>query len=251
MWAHDRHQRILAMLDARGQVGAQNLADLLGVSRETIRRDLLDLDRAGRVRRVHGGAVLPEAAPEAPFANRMTTHLRAKREIARKAVGLIGPGQCVMIDAGSTTAIFAQELARLSGITVITNSLAVANTVQGAGGGIDLLLLGGRMFADVPATFGELTLSEIARFRADLAFVAPVAVDLDGAHDFALHEPEVARAMSGRAGRVAVLADRSKLGRASRVRCIETGRIGALVTDGGADAGFLAGLRGRGIEVIA
>ena len=65
MWAHDRHQRILAMLDARGQVGAQNLADLLGVSRETIRRDLLDLDRAGRVRRVHGGAVLPEAAPEA------------------------------------------------------------------------------------------------------------------------------------------------------------------------------------------
>ena len=217
MWAHDRHQRILAMLDARGQVGAQNLADLLGVSRETIRRDLLDLDRAGRVRRVHGGAVLPEAAPEAPFANRMTTHLRAKREIARKAVGLIGPGQCVMIDAGSTTAIFAQELARLSGITVITNSVDVAQQLADRPGEparrYRVVMLAGDFKQDPMETHGARTINDIYRYRADLALLAPWGVDATmGATNYFLHGAEIARAMVENAERTIVLADHSKVG---------------------------------------
>ena len=88
MWAKERRQRILAMLAANQQVSANDLAGMLGVSRETVRRDLLDLEEIGKVARVHGGAVLPEARTEDPFQQRMATQIRAKSEIAKKAVGL-------------------------------------------------------------------------------------------------------------------------------------------------------------------
>jgi len=168
MWAKERHQRILSMLATNQQVSANDLAGMLSVSRETVRRDLLDLEEAGQVNRVHGGAVLPEPCTEEPFRQRMSARIRAKKDIARKAASLIRPGQTIMVDAGTTTAIFGQELAKLTGVSVITNSLDIATTLQGAGK--DVLLLGGRLATDVPATVGELTLSEIRRFRADLCF---------------------------------------------------------------------------------
>lgn len=239
------------MLESSGQVSAHALANMLNVSRETIRRDLLDLEHEGKARRIHGGAVLlPEDAREAPFSRRVTTQKRAKREIARKAIKLVAPGQCIMVDAGSTTAALAGELALLSGITIITNSLIIATTVQGAGSDIELLLLGGRMLTDVPATYGELTLSEIRRFNADLAFVAPVAVNGEGAYDFALHEAEVATAMIERAAQTVVLADASKLNRTSRVRYCDPDRISTLITDTSADAGTLETLASCGIGTI-
>lgn len=250
MWSQERRRRILAMLEGSGQVSTQNLADLLEVSRETIRRDLLDLEGEGLARRVHGGAVRPDDAPEAPFRQRVVTQRRAKREIARKAVSLVKPGQCLMIDAGSTTAAFAEELARISGIMVVTNSLTIANTLQAAESDIELLLLGGYLLTDVPATYGELTLSEIRRFTADFAFVGPVSVDERGAYDFALHEAEVATAMIERSQQTVVLADSSKLGRPSRVRYCEAGSISVLISDSGAEAGALAELRGGGIGAI-
>ncbi|WP_333683160.1 DeoR family transcriptional regulator [Pontibaca methylaminivorans] len=89
MWSQERRRRILAMLEGSGQVSTQNLADLLEVSRETIRRDLLDLEGEGLARRVHGGAVRPEERPEAPFRQRVGTQRRALREFARKAVSLV------------------------------------------------------------------------------------------------------------------------------------------------------------------
>lgn len=250
MWSQERHRRILSMLETNGQISTVALATVLDVSRETIRRDLLELEQGGKARRVHGGAVRPQGALEPPFSKRITTQRRAKRDIARKAVALIAPGQCIMVDAGSTTAVFAQELTRLSGITVITNSLTIAGTLQGAECDIELLLLGGRLMTDVPATYGELTLSEIRRFSADLAFVAPVALDTEGAHDFALHEAEVAAAMIERAEQAVVLADSSKLGLTSRVRYCGPEQISSLVTDAGADPAVLAVLARGGIGTI-
>ncbi len=250
MWSRERHRRILSMLESNGQVSALALAGMLDVSRETIRRDLCALEQDGKVLRIHGGAVMPGEMPEAPFSQRITTRQRAKREIARKAARLIAPGQCIMVDAGSTTASFAQDLIRLSGITVITNSLTIAGAVQGAGCDIELLLLGGRLLTDVPATYGELTLSEIRRFKADFAFVAPVAIDGEGAYDFALHEAEVGRAMVERAEQTVVLADASKLNMTSRVRYCGPEKISTLVTDSAADPDTLELLAKSGIGSI-
>ncbi|WP_297735655.1 DeoR/GlpR family DNA-binding transcription regulator [uncultured Maricaulis sp.] len=248
MWAKERHQRILSMLAAKQQVSANDLAEMLKVSRETVRRDLVDLEETGQVNRVHGGAILPEPRSEQPFRKRISAQLRAKSEIARKAAGLIQPGQTILVDAGTTTAIFARELAKLSGVSVITNSLDVATTLQGASR--EVLLLGGRMAADVPATVGELTLSEIRRFSADLCFSAPVAVHpTKGAFFYDLQEAEIAIAMAEQAPRSILLADHSKLGETSRVRSWEPGEIDVLVTNRAVTSENLVAFRQAGVQV--
>ncbi len=243
MWSKERHQRILKLLNTTNQVSAGTLADMLSVSRETIRRDLVELENQGDVRRVHGGAVLPRPTTEEPFQKRLTANPREKREIARKAAALIQPGQCIMVDAGTTTSIFAHELTKLPGIMVITNSIDVASIIKAAECDIELLLLGGQLISDVPGTFGELTLSEIQRFQADHAFVAPVALHPEsGAFDFDLHEAEVARAMIAQSGQVNMLVVGSKLGTTSRVGYCAPGRIDVVITD---EAGLKGETTGR------
>ncbi|CTQ43616.1 MULTISPECIES: DeoR/GlpR family DNA-binding transcription regulator [Stappiaceae] len=250
MWAKERHRLILSMLSASQQVSANDLAQMLNVSRETVRRDLLDLEESGQVSRVHGGAVLPEPRSEEPFRQRMTTQIRAKSEIARKAAGLIQPGQTILVDAGTTTALFARELAKLSDLSVITNSIDIATTLQGAGK--DVLLLGGRMAADVPSTVGELTLSEIRRFRVDLCFSAPVGVHpVKGAFFYDLQEAEISKAMAAQAQQTVILADQSKLGKTSRVQALEAGEIGRLVTNRAATEEQVAAFRQAAIDVMA
>ncbi|GAB4299576.1 MAG: DeoR/GlpR family DNA-binding transcription regulator [Roseovarius sp.] len=252
MLATERKRRILEILATRQQATTGRLAELLAVSRETVRRDLVELEQHGRLRRVHGGAVLPGPPPEAPFARRLATRPREKRQIARQAARLIRPGQCVMVDAGSTTSVFAQELARLPEIMVITNSIDIATTIRNAGTASEVVLLGGRLVSDVPATYGSLTLAEIARFRADIVFVAPVALDPDrGAFYYELHEAELAEAMIAQAATVAVLVDHGKLGAVSRVRCCPTERIDVLISDPAAPPALVARLAARGLQVLA
>jgi DeoR family transcriptional regulator, fructose operon transcriptional repressor len=249
MWAKERHQRILSMLAANQQVSANELAGMLGVSRETVRRDLVDLEEIGKVARVHGGAVLPETRSEDPFRQRMATQNRAKAEIAKKAVGLIQPGQTIMVDAGSTTAVFARELVKVPGVSVVTNSLDVATTLQA--GGLDVVLLGGRIAADVPATVGELTLSEIRRFEVDLCFSAPVALHpAKGSFFYDLQEAEIAIAMAAQAVRTVVLAHHTKLGATSRVQAWDVDGIGTLVTNRAASRALLDQFQNAGIEVV-
>lgn len=249
MWAKERHQRIVSMLTANRQVSANDLAGMLGVSRETVRRDLLDLEEIGKVVRVHGGAILPEARSEDPFHQRMTTQIRAKSELAKKAVGLIQPGQTIMVDAGSTTAVFARELVKVPGVSVITNSLDIATTLQA--GGMDVILLGGRIAADVPATMGELTLSEIRRFEVDLCFSAPVALHPEkGSYFYDLQEAEVSIAMAAQARRTVALADHTKLGTTNRVRAWDVAEITTLITNHTAATALLDQFRTINIEVL-
>lgn len=252
MWATERRRRILEILNARRQVSAGTLADLLGVSRETVRRDLVEMEKEGRLTRVHGGAVLSPQTSELPFRKRLNTKLREKREIARKAAGLIRPGQCVMVDAGTTTSVFARELIRVPDIMVVTNSIDIATTIQNAKTTIELVLLGGTLVSDVPGTYGAMTLAEIERFRADMAFVAPVALDAaEGAFDFELHEAEVAGMMVAQARQVVMLVDHGKLGVTSRVRYCRPEEIDILVTDTGAPAEMTAAFQQAGIRVLA
>src|SRR5699024_7001976 len=134
MWKEDRLHRIRGMLSTFQQVTTDSIAAELGVSRETVRRDIIQLETAGELRRVHGGAVLNHAEP--PVAERARTRVGFKRAIARRVARDIRSGQTLFLDAGSTTAIVAEELAKLSGLTIITNSFDVAlhmNEIEGEG----------------------------------------------------------------------------------------------------------------------
>jgi DeoR family transcriptional regulator, fructose operon transcriptional repressor len=250
MWAEERHRRIVDHLTASGHIEAEALTAMLQVSKETIRRDLLHLETQGVLRRVHGGAVSTEPDPEKPFSVRRRARVAAKRQIAAAAARLVRPGQCCFIDAGTTTALLAEALVEMPDVTVVTNSVEVAMTLRASRRAADVVLLGGSFSLDVPATYGELTLAEIARFRADLAIVSPVGIDRTaGPTYYHVSEAEVARAMFGNANSRMVLADHSKLGRTSRVILCPCADIDILVTDAGRSA-YTEALRGAGVKRI-
>src|ERR1700744_4608296 len=105
MWQEDRHQRIRALLSTLQRVSTERIMADLGGSRETVRRDLLDLEALGELRRFHGGAISP--AEEAPIAERVHMRVKSKTAIAKAATNLIASGQTLFIDAGTTPAALA------------------------------------------------------------------------------------------------------------------------------------------------
>lgn len=234
MWHEERFQRIRGLLKTFGQVSVERITSELGVSRETVRRDLLELEAKGEIQRVHGGAVLVGGS-EPPIDVRVTTRVREKRAIARALAGLVESGQTLFLDAGSTTALVAEALAGLHGLTVITNSVQVAAKIgsEPAGAyGNHVHLLGGGFNAELASTHGAVTVAEICRHQANLAILSPVGVDASaGASSFLLDEAEVARAMSSNARRTIIAADHSKIGVRSRVSYCTPERIDVLVTD--------------------
>jgi DeoR family transcriptional regulator, fructose operon transcriptional repressor len=249
MWVDERQQRIMEIITTIGRVEADTVAAQLRVSRETIRRDLMLLERDGRVRRVHGGAVRADPPPERPFRTRRRTQMDAKRRIGRAAATLIRPGMSCFVDAGTTTAILAESLASIADVLVITNSIEVAVNLRSGNANADVVLLGGRMAIDVPATHGELTIAEIARHRVDLAILSPVAVHpVEGVTYHELSEAAVARAMMQSAARTMLLADHTKLGRVSRAVVCRCEDLDTLVTDGPEDR--VADFRSAGIVTV-
>lgn len=233
MWHTQRRAKILSILRETENARTAAIAAELGVSRETIRRDLLAMQEEGLLARVHGGAITAVQDSEADFQKRKTLNWAEKSEIGRKALQLVEPGMIVFVDAGTTTMAFARALREGPDIQVITNSVDVAQILRRRS-----ILLGGTVLSDVPATFGELTLAEIGRFMADLAILSPTSIHpRHGVMYFELHEAEVARAMSAKTSQVAILADSSKLNRTSRVLMCEAGGIDCVVTDGKADPG--------------
>jgi DeoR family transcriptional regulator, fructose operon transcriptional repressor len=254
MWQEDRHQRIRALLSTLKRVSTERIMADLGVSRETVRRDLLDLEALGELRRVHGGAI--KAADEAPIAERAHTHVRSKTAIAKTATALISSGQTLFIDAGTTTAALAEELAKLANLTIVTNSIDVALKMRGAVEQADaaneVILLGGSISNRAMATTGATTVLDIQRYRADLALLSPVGIDhRHGATNYDHAETEVARAMVANADRVVILADYSKIGQRSRMSYCPADRIDLLVTNKkAADAAGFAQLKRKLSKVI-
>lgn len=240
MWSYERQSKILEMLGSKRKVFTNQLARLFDVSRETVRRDLLELEHEGALVRIHGGAVPAEREiqPEPAFSERLVTHARQKHAIGSLACTLIPRGSTIFIDAGTTTRAFAQELARQGDMRVITNSIEITRVMASAPNS-DTLLLGGRPHRDVPATYGEMTLSEIDRFLADYAVISPVGIHADrGATDYELHEAEVARAMMRRSRECIMLCHSEKIGAESRVSICRLDEINHLVTDGEGDPGL-------------
>ncbi|MCA8093714.1 DeoR/GlpR family DNA-binding transcription regulator [Burkholderia anthina] len=234
MLVEERYRRIKALLRDHGTVSVEHMTDALGVSRETIRRDLIELVTLGEIRRVHGGAMLADS--EAPFNERAGIRIREKRAIARGALAYVQSGQTLFVDAGTTTAILAEALATRVNLHVITNSVAVAASLAtvrtGRPGNHDVHLLGGTFNASIGATYGGAAIGEVYRFHADLALLAPVGVDaVHGASSFVPAEAEMADAMSRNAKRTLILADYSKVGVLSRVVACPPQRISVLITN--------------------
>ncbi|WP_299724497.1 DeoR/GlpR family DNA-binding transcription regulator [Devosia sp.] len=246
----DRRERIVDLVRARRSVSVDELAESLDISRETIRRDLTELAGRRLLRKVHGGATLPELQGEGAFAVRMGERAAEKRAIARRAAELFSPGDTLFVDTGTTTLAFAEELARRHELTVITNSLGIAQIMGRAGNGHAVYLLGGAFSEDASETLGSLAVDQIGTFHAAHAVLTVGAVNETGLQDFNLEEAQIARAMLRQARVVTVLADDSKFEQHALFPIAPLGKINRLVSNAAPGAELSASLREAGVEMI-
>ena len=250
-----RRETIVQLVDELGEVHVDALSEQFETSRETIRRDLNELDGAGLIRKFHGGARKASNGAdtgliEGPFDARMAMRTAEKAAIGRCAAGLFEEGAVIFVDTGSTTIAFARALARRRGLTVITNSPEIAGLLARPEGQHRLYLLGGEIAAEGRETLGALAIEQLRQFKAQHAVLTIGGMTRGEIMDFDLRETELARAMVARAGKVTVLADHSKLDQAGVFEVAELSQIDRLVTDREPPEEFAAALRAAGVEII-
>jgi DeoR/GlpR family transcriptional regulator of sugar metabolism len=240
--AHRREEILRAVRSGSAHVG--ELAQSFGVSEMTVRRDLRELARSGRLERVRGGAVVAEP----PFEQTVVERYDAKDRIGAAAAALVRDGETVMIDIGTTTLQAAHHL-RGSRITVVTTSLAVYEELV-ADPGIELLLPGGVVRRNYRSLVGVLAEDSLRQLKADVLFLGTSAVDERLAvWDSTMVEVPIKRAMIAAAGRVVLLADAAKFSMEGSVRVCEAGAIDQIVTDDALPAGARSAIDEAGIEV--
>jgi len=247
----DRQAEIVNIIRQHNRVTVEELARILKISKETIRRDLTELARIGKVQKFHGGASMPMITGEGPFRDRMSDNALAKAAIAAEAVKLISQGETILIDTGSTTVYFAEKLAKVSNLTVVTNSAEIARVISLASLQCKTFLLGGEFNADNRQTFGSMAVSQIRSFRAHHAVLTIGALDLrTGIMDFCIEEAQVARAMIEQAESLTILADSSKIGRIASFEVCSLDRITNLVCDQSLPEKYQAALIEAGVKIF-
>jgi DeoR/GlpR family transcriptional regulator of sugar metabolism len=234
MRAADRRRAVLERVLA-GDGEVHGLSRRFGVSASTVRRDLERLVAEGRIARTYGGAVAGAGHLERSLAERETTRPAQKAAIARLAAELVGDGESVLLDAGSTIASLARELRGRSGLRVVTNSVPALVTLADAED-LELVVLGGRLRVLNQAMTGAMTAAALSGVTVDRAVLGGPAVH----PRFGLAAPQEAHAalkaaMAERAREVVVLADSSKLGLDPGDWWTPLERPWTLVTDDGAD----------------
>ncbi len=230
--ATSRHQSdILRLVHARGSCTVTELAEALAVSDETVRRHLKPLADRGLVVKVHGGVMRPEPLEEPPFQRRMQVNAEAKRRIAARVAGLIGNGDALILDTGSTTLYVAQALTAHQGLMVVTNSAEIARTLATRNGN-RVFMAGGELRADDAAAFGSEAQNFVRQFQVRFAVLSMGAIHAElGFMDYHLCEAEFSRAAMGQAEQVIVAADSSKFGRRGFVNVCNPDRVDMLVCE--------------------
>jgi len=225
-----RHGKILKLLDRHGTVSVATLAERLGVSAETVRRDLRPLAARGAVVKIHGAVGLAGQLGEAPFERRMRENAEAKQSIARHLAATIRNGDTLIFDTGTTTSFLARALLRHERLTVITNSTDAARILAPVGGN-RVFLAGGEVRGDGGAVLGSAATEFVARFSAAHAVISAGAIDISGVMDFDPDEADFARAVLARGSRRVVLTDHTKFGRRGLVLVCGFAEFDELITD--------------------
>jgi DeoR/GlpR family transcriptional regulator of sugar metabolism len=239
MLAKQRQSLILRTVRADGSARVSDLTQRLGVSDMTIRRDLEVLARTGLFEKVHGGAVLPGApsSHEPGFDAKSVRELPEKGMIARAAASLVTPGAAIALSAGTTTYALAEQLFSVPGLTVVTNSMRVANLFQGTGQGdhasppTSVVLTGG-VRTPSEALVGPIADLAIRSLHFDLLFLGCHGIDPGaGLTTPNLAESETNRAFVRSARRVIVVADHTKWGIVGLSSFADLDEVDTLVTD--------------------
>jgi DeoR/GlpR family transcriptional regulator of sugar metabolism len=253
MLASQRQSRILAELERTGAVRVSQIAELLGVSDMTVRRDLKAMQQAGMLVKVHGGARVrhEKSAAEPGFAIKSQRQQAEKEAIARVAADLVEPGSAIAVSAGTTTYTLARHLGRVPDLTVITNSARVAEVIEQAGSDSTTVLLTGGQRTPSDALVGPLAVAAWRSLHVDTCFLGVHGMHPEtGFTTPNLLEAETNRAMIDAASRLVVVADSSKWGTVGLTTMAQLHEANVIVTDAGLDEEAAAILRSEIDEVI-
>jgi len=248
----ERQRRIEALIRTKREAKVTELADLLGVSLATVRRDLMEMERLGMIRRVHGGAVLadPWIITESPVVQRESLNIEYKRRIGQRASELVNDDDIIIISSGSTTLELARRLGGKRNLTVITNALNIAYALIPYPE-ITTVVLGGYLRHSELSLLGHLTEQALQGLRANKLFIGAFALDptygLSGDY---LPEVRTDQSLVAAASKVIVLADHSKLGKKHMVQVAPITAIHTLVTDSDAPPEQIAAFKAVGMEVL-
>ncbi|RBI87391.1 DeoR family transcriptional regulator [Rhodosalinus halophilus] len=245
-----RHGDILDIARREGKVTVEGLARRFGVTVQTIRRDLADLAEAGKLERVHGGAVLPSGIANIGYEERRALNADSKEAIGAACAAAIPEGASVFLAIGTTTEAVASHLLRHRDLMVVTNNLNVANILI-ANPDCEIAVAGGTLRRADGGLVGPLASRAVAEFKVDIAVIGCSALDRDGDMlDFDIAEVEVSRTVLRQSRRRVLVADGSKFRRSAPARIGALTELDAVYTDAPLPPALARRAAEAGTEVI-
>ncbi len=245
-----RLDNLRELIRGKGVIRVEEICSQLRVSPATVRRDLDQLEEAGTIRRVHGGAVSVESRLEEPlFDDKASIAAREKNRIAQAALQFVEAGDTIYLDGGSTVLEFAQLLHDRTNLTVATNSLRAAHEL--AGRGPRLILIGGELRRLSQTMVGPLTRCVLRELHVDKAFMGTIGLTLnEGLTTTDPSEAYTKELVMSQARQVILLADSGKAGKVAFARAGNLEKVHVFVTDKALDKNFAKELIKKGIKVI-
>jgi DeoR/GlpR family transcriptional regulator of sugar metabolism len=248
--AEARWRKLRGLLRERGILRVEELASELGVSSATVRRDLAALEASGELRRVHGGAATPETRDEEPlFDDKASRAAQEKQRIAEAALKLIRPRDIVYLDGGSTILALAHLLTSHTQLTVVTNSLRVAQVFSS--GGPRMILTGGECRLLSQTFVGPLTRAVLDQMYLDIAFMGTIGISAkDGMTTTDPAEALTKEQAMAHASRIVLLADSSKFGKTSFVRFGSLKALSTVISDNQVPSAERKAFQRLGVETV-
>lgn len=226
-----RQSEILEIAKTEGKVTVEALAARFNVTLQTIRRDLSDLSDAGKLDRVHGGAMMPSGVANIGYEERRGLHDVEKASIGQACAAMIPDNSSLFLNLGTSTEAVARELLNHRNITVVTNNMNVANILV-ANESCDVVVAGGLLRRSDGGLVGDITAQIVEQFKVDYAIIGTSALDSDGdLLDFDLQEVRVSKAIIAQARKAFLVTDSSKLVRSAPVRIASLADLDAVFID--------------------
>ncbi|MCC0022060.1 MAG: DeoR/GlpR transcriptional regulator [Nitratireductor sp.] len=226
-----RKGEIITLMRLEGKATVDELADHFGVTVQTIRRDLGELEDEGKISRVHGGAVIRSGVTNIQYEERRNLFSEAKERIAKRVARDVPDDVSLFINIGTTTEAVARELLNHSNLTVVTNNMNVAN-ILAANESCEIIVSGGTLRRTDGGLVGDLATQMIEQFKVDIAIIGASALDEEGdLLDFDLREVRVSKSIIRHARKVFLVTDHSKFERSAPVRIASFSELDAVYID--------------------
>ncbi|MDR0600956.1 MAG: DeoR/GlpR family DNA-binding transcription regulator [Treponema sp.] len=253
-FTEERRRKIVERVNTKNRVNVEELSRFFDVTKTTIRRDLIALEKDNLVYRAHGGAVKRESNSiwqMSSINSRLSQHEEEKNRIAQYVARIIHDGESIMIDGGSTTTKIAGELCGKKNLLIVTNALTIGEMLVESGGS-KVILSGGELLKETNALVGNAAEHSLAVYRTDTAIIGVSGlIPSEGCFSAIPQEAEVKKIMLQNSRKKIIVTDSSKIGVHALFLFCSMAAVDILVTDRNIKKRDLLALKKSGVEVIA